>query len=46
VLNLPCDKDRIKPFCQQLWERKSNHFQALSPMQVSLHGMRGGVSEE
>ena len=32
VLKLPCDKDRIRPFCMQMWQRKSNHFQAHGPM--------------
>lgn len=23
---LPCDKDRIRPFCRSMWQRKANHF--------------------
>eukprot|EP00947_MAST-08B_sp_MAST-8B-sp1_P002105 g2105.t1 len=40
VLCLPCDKDRIKPFCKQMWERKSNHFMAGSPFTRHIYAWR------
>merc|ERR1711871_1561808 len=40
VLTLPCDKDRIRPFCLQMWQRKSNHFMAHTPMVRHLYAWR------
>ena len=40
VLDLPCDKDRIRPFCRSMWQRKSNHFLGGSPMVRHLFAWR------
>ena len=37
---LPCDKDRIRPFCKKMWQRKANHFSAGSAMVRQLYAWR------
>ena len=39
-ITIPCDKDRIRPFCRQLWQRKSNHFMGGSPMVRHFYAWR------
>jgi hypothetical protein len=40
VLCLPCDKDRIRPFCRSMWQRKSNHFSAGNPFTRHMFAWR------